>query len=152
MPTAQYITSLGVIQIVYEDKALLAISFTNEWNSVENTSSSLSDLAFFQIEEYFQGKRKKFDLPFKLQGTEFQIRVWQALLDIPYGETRTYKQIAQVINNEKAVRAVGNANNRNPLLLVIPCHRVIGTDGAIVGYAAGIDIKQKLLTIENSNK
>ena len=96
------------------------------------------------------GKRKVFDLPLSLKGTDFQKQVWQALRDIPYGETRSYKQIAVAIGNPKAVRAVGMANNRNPLLIVVPCHRVIGTDGKMVGYAAGVDKKEFLLRLEGS--
>ena len=100
--------------------------------------------------EYLDGKRKVFDLPLSLKGTDFQKQVWQALRDIPYGETRSYKQIAVAIGNPKAVRAVGMANNRNPLLIVVPCHRVIGTDGKMVGYAAGMDKKEFLLRLEGS--
>ena len=103
-----------------------------------------------QFVEYLDGKRKVFDLPLSLKGTDFQKQVWQALRDIPYGETRSYKQIAVAIGNPKAVRAVGMANNRNPLLIVVPCHRVIGTDGKMVGYAAGMDKKEFLLRLEGS--
>ena len=104
--------------------------------------------AYFQLTEYLKGERKTFDLPLNPHGTEFQKRVWKALCEIPYGETRTYKQIAEAIGNPKAVRAVGMANNRNPLLIVVPCHRVIGADGKLVGYAAGLDKKAFLLRLE----
>ena len=96
------------------------------------------------------GKRIRFDLPLNPRGTEFQQQVWKAMCDIPYGETRSYKQIAETIGNPKAVRAVGMANNRNPLLIVIPCHRVIGANGKLVGYGAGIAMKEYLLKLEKS--
>jgi methylated-DNA-[protein]-cysteine S-methyltransferase len=98
--------------------------------------------------EYLKGERKEFDLPLNPKGTDFQKRVWKALCEIPYGETRSYKQIAETIGNPRAVRAVGMANHRNPLLIVVPCHRVIGADGKLVGYAAGIDKKAFLLQLE----
>ena len=96
------------------------------------------------------GKRKEFDLPLLLKGTPFQKQVWEALLNIPFGETRSYKQIAEAIGNPKAVRAVGMANNKNPLLIVVPCHRVIGANGKLVGYAVGLDKKEFLLKLEKS--
>jgi len=103
-----------------------------------------------QLQEYFNGERLGFDLPLHLQGTSFQKRVWEALMQIPHGETRTYKEIAQSIGAEKAVRAVGNANNKNPLPIIIPCHRVIGSNGSLVGYGGGVDKKQYLLEIEKT--
>lgn len=101
-----------------------------------------------QLEEYFARRRKKFDLPLDLVGTAFQKRVWQALLEIPYGEVRTYKQIAQAIGAPKAVRAVGGANNKNKLPIFVPCHRVIGSNGSLVGYRSGLAIKRQLLDLE----
>ena len=106
--------------------------------------------AFRQLSEYLIGERKEFDLPIRMRGTEFQKRVWRALLDIPYGETRSYKQIAEAIDNPKGVRAVGMANNRNQLLIVIPCHRVIGASGSLVGYGEGLEMKEFLLRLEKS--
>jgi len=119
-------------------------------NKGEKRESELIRRMYKQFVEYLDGKRKVFDLPLLLKGTDFQKQVWQALRDIPYGETRSYKQIAVAIGNPKAVRAVGMANNRNPLLIVVPCHRVIGTDGKMVGYAAGVDKKEFLLRLEGS--
>ena len=110
------------------------------------------DRAYEQLMEYFEGDRKEFDVPLRTEGTEFQEKVWAALRMIPYGETRTYKQIAAQIGNENASRAVGMANNRNPLAIFIPCHRVIGADGGITGYAGGEEIKKKLLEIEEKFK
>ena len=97
------------------------------------------------------GKSKSFDIPFKLNGSEFQMKVWNELLNIPYGETKTYKEIAKSIGNEKAFRAVGMANNKNPLLIIVPCHRVIGSSGDLVGYAGGMEMKMDLLNIEKVN-
>ena len=102
------------------------------------------------LEEYFIKKRKTFDLPLKLEGTDFQKQVWKALLTIPYGKTATYKDIAKIIGNEKASRAVGMANNKNKLPIILPCHRVIGANGDLTGYAGGLEIKQKLLNLEKS--
>lgn len=101
-----------------------------------------------QLAEYFAGKRKSFDLPLKPEGTPFQQSVWRALREIPYGETATYGQIAERIGNRKACRAVGMANNRNPIAIIIPCHRVIGAGGSLTGYAGGLDKKEFLLELE----
>lgn len=107
-----------------------------------------NETAKAQLLEYFAGERKKFDLPYVLYGTPFQKSVWKALADIPYGETRSYKDIALAIGAAKAVRAIGGANNRNPIPIVIPCHRVIGSNGALVGYGGGLPIKEYLLSLE----
>lgn len=101
-----------------------------------------------QLEEYFQGERQKFDLPLSPQGTEFQKKVWKALEAIPFGETRSYKEIAETVGNPKGFRAVGMANNRNPIAIVVPCHRVLGSDRSLVGYAGGLDLKVSLLALE----
>jgi methylated-DNA-[protein]-cysteine S-methyltransferase len=103
-----------------------------------------------QLEAYFSGKLKSFDLRLAPEGTEFQKSVWRALCKIPYGETRTYKDIAESIGNPKAYRAVGHANNRNPISIIVPCHRVIGSNGKLTGYACGLDIKAFLLNIEQN--
>ncbi|WP_458398596.1 methylated-DNA--[protein]-cysteine S-methyltransferase [Anaerotignum sp.] len=104
-----------------------------------------------QLEEYFAGKRKTFDLPLAPKGTEFQQKVWKALTEIPYGETRTYGEIAAAIGNPKAARAVGMANNKNPIGIIIPCHRVVGANGKLVGYAGGMEKKEFLLELERNN-
>ena len=101
-----------------------------------------------QLYEYFAGKRDRFDIPIQPSGTPFQRRVWDAVSAIPYGETRTYKEIADLTGNGKAARAVGMANNRNPIVIVIPCHRVIGHNGSLVGYGGGLDVKAYLLELE----
>lgn len=105
-----------------------------------------------QLREYFRGDRFQFSLPLVFQGTTFQKQVWQALRQIPYGETRTYKDIAEAIGSPKAIRAVGNANNKNPLSIVVPCHRVIGANGSLTGYGGGLDKKQYLLQFEKDHQ
>ena len=142
-----YETELGSVTIVEEDGALLAITTHRTYEGVRLETPLIKE-AYKQLSEYLIGERKNFDLPIRLQGTDFQQQVWKALCDIPYGETRSYKQIAEAIGNPKAVRAVGMANNRNPLLIVVPCHRVIGANGKLVGYAAGMDKKEFLLKLE----
>ena len=101
-----------------------------------------------QLREYFNGKRQEFDLPLSVSGTEFQKKVWKALREIPYGETRSYGDIAKYIGKPTAARAVGMANHHNPIIIVIPCHRVIGAKGDLVGYAGGLDTKKRLLSLE----
>ncbi len=101
-----------------------------------------------QLKQYFDGRLKRFEVHFDLTGTDFQKRVWKALMDIPYGEVCSYKEIAQRVGSPKGFRAVGMANNKNPIAVIIPCHRVVGHDGRLVGYAEGIDIKEKLLVLE----
>ena len=143
-----YETVLGSVTLVEEDGALLAISTHHVYEGICQETTLIKE-AHQQLSEYLKGERKSFDLPLRMKGTDFQQRVWNALLGIPYGETRSYKQIAEAIGNPKAVRAVGMANNRNPLLIVVPCHRVIGADGKLVGYGAGIEKKEFLLRLES---
>ena len=143
-----YETVLGSVTFVEEDGALLAISCTPIFEGMEK-ETPLIRKAYSQLTEYLQGERKTFDLSILLRGTPFQQQVWKALCEIPYGETRSYKQIAEAIGNPKSVRAVGMANNRNPLLIVVPCHRVIGANGKLVGYGAGIEKKEFLLRLES---
>jgi O-6-methylguanine DNA methyltransferase len=103
-----------------------------------------------ELEEYFAGTRRAFDFPLDLRGTDFQIACWRALLAIPYGETRTYADIARAVGRPQGFRAVGMANNRNPVAIVVPCHRVIASDGTLCGYGGGLDIKRKLLELEGA--
>ena len=105
-----------------------------------------------QLAEYFAGQRQAFDLPLRMQGTPFQQKVWAALREIPYGETRSYGQIAAQVGNPKAGRAVGMANNRNPIAIIVPCHRVIGANGSLTGYAGGLSVKQELLALERRTR
>lgn len=103
-----------------------------------------------ELEEYFAGRRREFSFPLDLRGTEFQLACWRALLAIPYGETRTYADIARAVHRPQGFRAVGMANNRNPIAIVVPCHRVIASDGTLCGYGGGLDIKRKLLELEGA--
>lgn len=138
-------TPVGTIAIVCDGENILRTRFHA---LTETGYHPLADRAEKQLAEYFEGKRKSFELPFKAVGTEFQRKVWHALLKIPYGETATYGEIAKMIGNSKACRAVGGANNKNPLPIFIPCHRCIGADKSLVGYGSGLDIKKKLLDLE----
>ena len=133
------------------EHSLRGIDLEKEKAKRHNTEqhSELLNEACRQLDEYFQGKRKKFDLPLSYAGTPFQESVWKELQNIPYGETRSYEDIAVKIGNPKAVRAVGQANHRNPILLLIPCHRVIHKNGDISGFACGIETKKYLLDLES---
>jgi O-6-methylguanine DNA methyltransferase len=111
--------------------------------------SGIVALALDQIAEYLDCRRREFDLPLDLRGTDFQRRMWSAVSAIPYGETRTYADIARVLGKPQAVRAVGAANGANPLPLVVPCHRVLGSDGSLTGYGGGLDVKRRLLEMES---
>lgn len=147
-----YDTPLGRLTICAQGGKIVQVS---TWREVpESTEEETAEIkeAAKQLAEYFTGARQSFDLPLSPQGTEFQQRVWQALCDIPYGETRTYKQVAEAIGNPQASRAVGMANNRNPIMIIIPCHRVIGANGALTGYAGGLDMKDTLLKLEQDNR
>ena len=146
-----YDTILGSVTFVEENGALVVIT-TRHYHSEKGVCKETPVIkeAFRQLSEYFSGKRKEFHLPLLLKGTDFQKQVWNALLKIPFGETRSYKQIAEAIGNPKAVRAVGMANNKNPLLIVVPCHRVIGANGKLVGYAVGLEKKEFLLKLEKN--
>jgi methylated-DNA-[protein]-cysteine S-methyltransferase len=104
-----------------------------------------------QVDEYLNGNRKEFDIPLLMVGTDFQRRVWKALMRVPYGATSTYGQIAEDIGSPRAVRPIGNANKANPLSIIVPCHRVIGSDGELVGYGGGLSVKRRLLELERSN-
>lgn len=117
----------------------------------QNDNSRLFNVVKSQLEEYFCGNRKEFDVPLNLKGTVFQKIVWAALRTVPYGKTVSYKDIAVMIGKTKAARAVGGANNKNPVMIIVPCHRVVGKNGSLTGYAYGKDIKQKLLDIETKN-
>jgi methylated-DNA-[protein]-cysteine S-methyltransferase len=144
-----YETKIGKIGIVENGTAITHLYFgeiiLQDINIVE---TPLIKKAKEQLEEYISGERKMFDLPLAPQGTEFRQKVWKALQHIPYGKTCSYKDIAKEIGNIKACRAVGMANNKNPIPIFIPCHRVIGTNGKLIGYAGGLDLKEKLLEME----
>ncbi len=152
MNFAVYETKFGFITMSYEDNKILLIKKLHDTPTDFGVKTELTDKVFGQLIEYFNGTRKNFDFPYEMRGTEFQKRVWNALCDIPYGETRSYKEIAINIGNEKASRAVGMANNKNPISIAVPCHRVIGANGKLVGYAGGVSMKESLLEIERENK
>ena len=139
------------IGIAEENNAIIGVYFGAEIPSgFVKAETPLIKKASAQIEEYLKGKRKKFSLPLSMHGTEFQMDVWRALQTIPYGETRSYKQIAELVNRPKAVRAVGMANHRNPISIIVPCHRVIGHNGSLTGYGGGLPLKKYLLELENA--
>jgi methylated-DNA-[protein]-cysteine S-methyltransferase len=137
---------IGMLTIAADEKNIKAVFF-GEYDG-ESTLTPLISNAVTQLNEYFNGERKVFSLPLCPDGTDFQKSVWNALTDIPYGKTASYKEIAERINVPKGARAVGNANNKNPIVIIIPCHRVIGADGKLSGYGGGTDIKKKLLNLE----
>ena len=139
---------VGDLTLTEEDGALTGLYFGRRSLEGEEGLTALLERASRQLEEYFAGKRKQFDLPLSLRGTEFQRQVWAALRDIPYGETRSYGQIAQAVGRPKAVRAVGMANHRNPISIIVPCHRVVGADGSLTGYGGGLENKKFLLALE----
>ena len=143
----------GEILLVCNDRGLTHLNFQEGTHPLSLDSDWQKDNDAFtetcaQLDAYFAGELREFDLPLAPQGTPFQLAVWQALQTIPYGRTLTYSQLAQQINKPKAVRAVGAANGRNPIPVIIPCHRVIGADGSLTGYGGGIQIKEALLSLE----
>lgn len=140
---------VGPLTLTQEDQALTGLHFGEHPQQGAEDPTPLLEEAARQLEEYFAGQRKEFSLPLAPKGTEFQLRVWQALLQIPYGETRSYGELAAMVGNPKACRAVGGANHRNPLSILIPCHRVVGTKGSLTGYAGGLAIKEFLLKLES---
>lgn len=146
-------SKLCPLYVVTSDKALYGI-FWNDQKlpkaQVGSKEEKLLDKVEKQITEYLLGKRKKFDVTLELEGTEFQKSVWRELLKIPYGETRSYKQIAEGVKKPKAFRAVGTANGRNPVSIIVPCHRVINEGGKMGGYAGGLNIKETLLSLEKT--
>jgi len=148
-----YVSPLGTITLQANENGLLGVWFEIQTTQPEELGQlSQNDpilvKAIKQLEEYFSGDRTEFDLPISAVGTEFQQRVWQALTTIPYGETWSYQDLANAIGNPKAVRAVGLANGKNPVSVIVPCHRVIGKNGKLTGYAGGVERKSKLLKLE----
>lgn len=148
---------VGVLKLVAHEHALVAVLWENEnpkrvrlAELIEDQQHPILLKTQKQLNEYFAGQRQIFDLPLDFEGTEFQQKVWQALLSIPFGETRSYKDIAEQIGNVKAVRAVGAANGKNPISIIAPCHRVVGANGKLVGFAGGLENKDVLLKLESS--
>lgn len=146
---------VGRLKLVASDEGLVAVLWENDSpqrvrlpNLVENPEHPILLKAEEELNEYFRGERTRFSVPLDMRGTEFQKRVWEALLGIPYGETRSYGQLASQLGNPNATRAVGAANGRNPISIIVPCHRVVGFNGKLTGFAGGLEAKAHLLYIE----
>ena len=148
METTYIKTPLGITRIEGDENGVSAISVLDE-GTISISIPEILQNAVSQLNEYFEGKRLNFDLKLNPQGTDFQKKVWKGLLQIPYGKTRTYLEQSKVLGDVKAIRAVASANGKNPLWIVVPCHRVIGSDGSLTGYAGGLWRKKWLLEHEN---
>lgn len=147
MPSFCMQSPIGPLTITSKDEAIVSVEFKAS-KQMDNTPVLIQ--AKEQLDAYFKGELKDFNLKLSPNGTPFQQKVWQALRQIPYGNCASYKNIAENIGNPKAMRAVGGANNKNPIPIIIPCHRVIGADGSLVGYASGVDKKTILLELEGA--
>ncbi len=141
----------GPLLLAASPRGLVALEFAGRSRRVPGVQSpeALADY-IRELEEYFAGQRRQFTFPLDLRGTDFQLACWRGLLAIPYGETRSYADIARAVGKPNAFRAVGMANNRNPIAIVVPCHRVIASDGTLCGYGGGLDVKRKLLELEGA--
>ena len=148
METAHIKTPLGIATIKGDENGISQISVSHA-GEVSNAIPTVLQESVTQLNDYFEGKRIDFDFALNPKGTEFQQKVWKSLLDIPYGKTRTYLEQSKILGDVKAIRAVASANGKNPLWIVVPCHRVIGTDGSLTGYAGGLWRKKWLLEYEN---
>ncbi len=148
--TACYSSEIGPFEIVGHQKGILTITFNKEPSVIDRNLPDCMTKCLRQLDEYFNGRRQKFNVPLQLEGTDFQKAVWRQLKKIPFGRTASYGEVARAIDRPRAFRAVGNANNKNPIPLIIPCHRVIGSDGKLVGFGGGIWRKQWLLDHEKS--
>lgn len=142
-----YHSPIGILQLEATEKAIIGVNFVEEETRAAHTNALLDDCAK-QLEEYFNGTRQRFSLPIDSKGTNFQQHVWQALQSIPYAHTQSYKDVAETLKHPKAVRAVGNANNKNKISVIVPCHRVVGSNGKLTGYAGGLWRKEWLLEHE----
>lgn len=148
---------VGPLLLAASTKGLVRLEFEARMQKLNPDATQLreSKLALApylrELNDYFAGKRREFSLPLDLRGTGFQLACWRALLEIPYGETRSYRDMAQAIGHPHAYRAVGMSNNRNPIAIVVPCHRVIASSGSLCGYGGGLDIKRKLLELEQGS-
>jgi len=145
-----YNSPIGVLEIIASEDAIISAMFVEEIGESSGETEILKE-AIKQFYEYFNGTRKDFNIKYEIRGTEFQKKVWQVLVEIPYGVTLSYKELANKIGNEKASRAVGKANSKNIISIIIPCHRVIGADKSLTGYAGGLHRKRWLLDFESEN-
>lgn len=149
---------VGVLHLLSNSKKLVALIFNSGWKEFRQKNTfdliemkdSVIKVTEKQLKEYFAGGRTEFDIPIEFQGTEFQTEVWKSLLSIPYGKTVSYTDQAKAIKNPKAVRAVGGANGKNKICIIVPCHRVVGQNGSLTGFAGGIRIKEQLLSLEKA--
>ncbi len=149
----QFDSPIGLITVNGNDDGLLGVWYESHARTlsdfgVQDDDHPILRLTVSQLKEYFNGERREFSIPLAANGTEFQNKVWQALTTIPYGETWCYKDLAIAVGNPKASQAVGGANGKNPISIIVPCHRVIGKNGSLTGYAGGLDIKDALLKLE----
>jgi methylated-DNA-[protein]-cysteine S-methyltransferase len=145
--TIYYQSPLSLIEIQATEGGVCSVSFV-ESKEFDETPNEHNLLTVKQLEEYFNKKRTAFELPFDFEGTDFQLRVWHELLKVPFGKTKSYMDIAKALGDVKAIRAVGMANGRNKIAIIVPCHRIIGSDGSLTGYAGGLDRKKWLLDFE----
>jgi len=168
LQSTTFASPIGPLFLAASDKGLVALEFDARLPGQQSMRPNPRDLraesdkiAFaepaaklsrytHELDQYFEGKRREFSFPLDLRGTDFQLACWRALLAIPYGETRSYADIARAVGSPQGFRAVGMANNRNPIAIVVPCHRVIASDGTLCGYGGGLDIKRKLLELEGA--
>jgi methylated-DNA-[protein]-cysteine S-methyltransferase len=149
--TSYYKSPIGFIKIQSSEKGIQSLIFVDDAEGEGQRAKGLGSNISLQLDEYFQKKRESFDLELDLEGTEFQKRVWNELMKIPFGKTTTYKELSLKLGNLKAIRAVGTANGANPVSIIIPCHRVIGSDGSLTGYAGGLWRKKWLLEHESKD-
>lgn len=143
---------IGPLFLVASSEALTGLFWEEQNVPYTAKLDGVLKLTVTQLKEYFAGKRNSFEIPLDLTGTDFQKSVWKSLQKIPFGKTTSYKDLALKLKNEKAVRAVGTANGRNPICIIIPCHRVIGSNGSLTGFSGGLDRKKKLLELEGHTK
>lgn len=150
MTYGAYIESpIGVLQVRGSDKGVTHVTFVSELGAEASfKKNTLIEMCVQQLKEYFQGQRNAFDIPLDWRGTVFQQSIWQSLLDVPFGAVASYSDIAIAVSNPKAVRAVGAANGKNPIAIIVPCHRIIGSNGSLTGYAGGVERKAWLLNHE----
>lgn len=152
METCYINSPVGIAKITGDEDGIMSISVLNSKEKPTDIIPEILQDCVYQLNEYFEGSRQQFSLKLNPEGTDFQQKVWKALQTIPYGTTTTYLKLSQQLGDVKAIRAVANANGKNPLWIVIPCHRVIGSDGSLTGYAGGLQRKQWLLEHESPYK
>ena len=151
--TESYESPIGKLCIGASDSGLRFIKIIHEVKNKASNPNDITKAALEQLAAYFNKHLKTFDVPLDLKGyTSFSVKVWMALIDIPFGQTTSYMDLSRLLGDTKAIRAVGSANGRNPIPIIIPCHRVIGSDGSLTGFALGLDIKKQLLALENPDK